>query len=64
MKTTTQIAPSPEKVTQLRRALDGRFATKVWKYTVSSDGTFTLHGYNSGTLRDIVQVLEAEGIVA
>jgi len=63
MKTTVQINPSPEKVSQLRAALDGRFAKQVWKYTISSNGTFTLRGYTSGTLRDIVRVLEDERYV-
>lgn len=59
----TKITPVPEKITQLRAALDDRFTTKIWMYTMNHDGTLTLQAVMDGILRDIVRTLEREGFI-
>lgn len=59
----TKVTPVPEKITQLRAALDDRFAKKIWMYTMNHDGTITLQTVMDGILRDIVRTLEREGFI-
>lgn len=59
----TKVTPVHEKLPQLRKALDDRFAKKIWMYTMNYDGTITLQTVMDGILWDIVQTLEREGLI-
>jgi len=58
---TLKIVPVPERLPELRAALNGRFLKAVYMYT-HCEGVITLHGTVAGTLADIARLLEREGL--
>ena len=61
---TLKINPVSSKLPQLRQQLNGTFFRYVRGYTIHEDGTITLNGTFPGTLRDVVRVLEARGLIS
>jgi hypothetical protein len=47
---------------QLRTVLDS-FGRYVYKYTLATDGSITLHGTMMGVLHDVVRHLERDGLI-
>lgn len=57
-----RITPAPSKLAQLRTVLDS-FGRYVYKYTLATDGSITLHGTMMGVLHDVVRHLERDGLI-
>ena len=57
-----RITPAPSKLAQLRTVLNG-FGRYVYKYTLATDGSITLHGTMMGVLHDVVRHLERDGLI-